>query len=113
MSDCIFCKIANKEIPSQMVYEDDLVIAFKDIAPQADIHILVVPRKHLVNLSDMEEGDKELIGHIHYVASKIAREIGIAESGFRIVSNHNTDAGQVVFHLHFHILGGNSLGKFW
>ncbi len=96
-----------------MVYEDDLVIAFKDIAPQADIHILVVPRKHLVNLSDMEEGDKELIGHIHYVASKIAREIGIAESGFRIVSNHNTDAGQVVFHLHFHILGGNSLGKFW
>jgi len=113
MSDCIFCEIVNKDIPSQVVYEDDLVLAFKDIDPKADVHILVIPKKHLVNLLDVEAADKELIGHIHFVAAKIAREMGIAESGFRIVSNHNADAGQVVFHLHFHILGGRELGKFW
>jgi histidine triad (HIT) family protein len=112
MQDCIFCKIVNKEIPGQIVYEDDLVLAFNDINPLAPVHILIIPKKHLPNLLDMEEGDKELIGHIHFVAQKLAKEKGLSETGFRLVSNHGVDAGQVVFHIHFHLVGGKGLRLF-
>lgn len=113
MQDCIFCKIVNKDIPSQIVYEDDLVVAFNDVNPQAPIHVLVIPKKHLTNLADMEVEDKALLGHIHWVAAQVARDKGISETGYRVVSNHNSDAGQVVFHLHFHVIGGQTLGTFW
>lgn len=112
MQDCIFCKIIRGEIPSQKVYEDDLVFAFKDIQPAAPVHILIVPKKHITNLNDMTEEDVNLLGRIHLVASQIAQEQGIAESGYRVISNHNKDAGQVVFHLHFHLVGGRVLGHF-
>lgn len=112
MQDCIFCKIINKEIPSQIVYEDDQVIAFNDINPLAPVHILIIPKKHIVNLADVTEADKDVLGHIHYVASNIAKEKGIDQTGFRIVSNHNKDAGQEVYHLHFHLVGGRGLKIF-
>lgn len=112
MQDCIFCKIIKKEIPSQIVYEDDMVLAFNDINPLAPVHILIIPKKHIVNLAEVTEDDKELLGHIHYVASNIAREKGIDKTGFRIVSNHNKDAGQEVYHLHFHLIGGKGLKIF-
>lgn len=110
MEDCIFCKIINNEIPSQKVYEDDLVLAFKDINPVAKVHILIIPKVHLTNVLDINEENRDLIGHIHLVANQIARELEIAEKGFRIVTNCNKDGGQVVFHLHYHLLGGEKLG---
>lgn len=107
--DCIFCKILKGEIPSEKVYEDDLVYAFKDIAPMAPVHILIIPKKHISTINDIEEYDETLIGHIFTVASKIAKDLGIDESGYRIISNCNKDAGQTVFHVHFHLLGGKEL----
>ncbi|MDS1029445.1 histidine triad nucleotide-binding protein [Bacillota bacterium LX-D] len=109
MSDCIFCKIINKEIPGEIVYEDELVLAFRDIKPLAPIHILIIPKKHIPDLTSLESQDKELIGHIHLVAKKLARQEGIAEKGFRLVNNCKQDGGQVVYHLHFHLLGGRQL----
>jgi len=105
--------MVNKEIPIDPVYEDDKVLAFKDINPKAPVHILIIPKKHISTLVDTEESDLETLGHIHYVANQIAREQGVAESGFRIVNNCNKDGGQEVFHLHFHLLGGKRLGSFW
>ncbi len=104
--DCIFCKILKKEIPSKTVYEDELCMAFEDINPQTPVHILVIPKKHISTALDMSEADRELIGHLVLVASRIAREKNIAESGYRIVLNTNRDAGQTVFHIHLHLLGG-------
>lgn len=112
MSDCIFCKIVNKEIPSTVVYEDDQVLAFNDINPLAPVHILIIPKKHLATLLDCQEEDKALLGHINLVAAKIAREKGIAESGFRLVNNCNSDGGQEVYHIHFHLIGGEKLNIF-
>ncbi|MGC9017598.1 MAG: histidine triad nucleotide-binding protein [Caldimicrobium sp.] len=106
---CIFCKIANKEIPSNIVYEDEKVIAFHDINPQAPYHILVIPKKHLSTLLELEEEDKELIGHIYLVINKIAKDLGFAERGFRVVVNCMEEAGQTIFHLHFHILAGRPM----
>ncbi len=108
--DCIFCKIAAKEIPSKIVYEDEQVVAFEDINPQAPVHILIIPRKHISNTLELQEEDKALIGHIFMVASKIAQDRGIAERGFRLVNNCNAEAGQTVFHLHVHLLGGRAMG---
>ncbi len=112
MNDCVFCKIVRKEIPSQVVYEDDKVLAFKDINPLAPVHVLIIPKEHITNVLDMNEDNIDLIGHIHLVANKIAREAGVAESGFRIVTNCNKEGGQIIFHLHYHVIGGEELRNF-
>jgi len=107
---CIFCKIANKEISSNIVYEDDRVIAFHDINPQAPYHILVVPKKHISTLLELKEEDKDLIGHIYLVINKIAKDLGFEERGYRVVVNCKEEAGQTIFHLHFHVLAGRAMG---
>jgi histidine triad (HIT) family protein len=109
MSDCIFCKIIKKEIPSKIVYEDELVLAFKDINPAAPTHVLIIPKKHIPTLVDLTEEDAGLIGHIHLTASKLAKDLGLSEDGFRVVNNCKENGGQTVFHLHFHLLGGRSM----
>ncbi|KHM51988.1 histidine triad (HIT) family protein [Anaerovibrio lipolyticus DSM 3074] len=110
MADCIFCKIANKEIPSTVVYEDDQVIAFKDLEPQAPVHVLVIPKKHVASIAALKSEDKELAGHILCeVIPKIAKEQGVTDSGFRVVANTGAEGGQTVNHLHFHLLGGRSM----
>ncbi|MEZ0343704.1 MAG: histidine triad nucleotide-binding protein [Caldimicrobium sp.] len=106
---CVFCKIVNKEISSKIVYEDEKVLAFHDINPQAPFHILVIPKKHLSTLLELTEEDKELIGHIYLVINKIAKDLGFAERGFRVVVNCKEEAGQTVFHIHFHILAGRPM----
>ena len=110
MDDCIFCKIIKKEIPSSIVYEDDEIIAFKDINPQAPVHILVIPKKHIESLLSLKEDDELLIGKIYTVINKIAKQEGIDEKGFRVIVNCGEDGGQEVKHLHYHILGGKKLG---
>lgn len=107
--DCIFCKIINKEIPSKIVYEDDEVLAFEDIAPQAPIHIVVIPKKHIAKITEIEKEDETLIGKIYSVINKIAREKQIAEEGFRVIINCGENGGQEVKHIHFHLLGGKKL----
>ena len=108
--DCIFCKIANKEI-GQLVYEDESVAAFNDLKPQAPVHVLIVPKKHIARISEVTGGeDAELMGHIFAVANKLATERGIVEGGYRVVANCNEDAGQSVWHIHFHLLGGRKFG---
>lgn len=106
MGDTIFGKIIRKEIPAEIVYEDEEVLAFKDIAPQAPIHILIIPKKEIPTANDIEETDAPLIGKLFLVAKKLAKEFGIDESGYRLVINCNKDAGQAVYHLHLHLLGG-------
>lgn len=109
-TDCLFCKIANGEIPATPVYEDDQVIAFNDIDPKAPVHILIIPRRHICTTLDLDEADVTLVGHIHLVAGRIARQLGFDEAGFRLVNNCNADGGQVVWHLHFHLLAGRAMG---
>ena len=104
MSDCIFCKIANGEIPSQFVYEDDKCVAFRDIEPQAPFHVLIIPKEHISSAMEINETNSSIVGHIFTVAAKIAKDEGIDESGFRIVNNCGKDGGQTVGHLHFHML---------
>ena len=106
---CIFCKITSGEIPSKMIYQDEHLVVIEDINPAAPLHLLLIPRKHIVNTLDLQPVDDVLIGHIHRVAARIAREHGFAEGGFRIVTNNNADAGQSVFHIHFHMLAGRCL----
>lgn len=110
MEDCIFCKIIKGEIPSSKVYEDDEILAFNDINPAAPIHILVIPKKHIKSLADMENGDEVLVGKIYNVINKIAEEKGFKEAGYRVLVNCGKDAGQEVMHLHFHILAGQKFG---
>lgn len=110
MEDCIFCKIINKEIPSEIVYEDEKAIAFKDINPATPIHILVVPKKHIATLLDASEEDSNLVAHIYQIINKIAKEQGFANSGFRVIANCGKDSGQEVMHIHFHVLAGRKLG---
>ena len=105
----IFTKIINREIPADIVYEDDLCLAFKDINPKAPIHILIIPKKEITSMTDIEENDKELLGHLLLKASEIAVKLGISESGYRLVVNTNEDGGQEVFHLHIHLLGGSRM----
>lgn len=107
----IFTKIINREIPSTIVYEDDLVAAFRDISPQAKEHILIVPKKEIATVNDVTPEDEVALGRLFIVAAKIAKELGIAESGYRLSVNCNANAGQEVFHIHMHLLGGEKLGK--
>ncbi|NOZ03704.1 MAG: histidine triad nucleotide-binding protein [FCB group bacterium] len=109
MNDCIFCKIVDKEIPAEIVYENEEVVAFNDINPQAPVHVLIIPKKHIPTLNNIVGEQKKLIGEILLVAQKIAREKGIAERGYRTVFNCNADAGQDVFHIHLHLLGGRKM----
>ncbi|NMB25483.1 MAG: histidine triad nucleotide-binding protein [Firmicutes bacterium] len=108
--DCLFCRIISQEIPSDIVYEDDFVLAFRDINPQAPVHILVIPKKHIPTIADLEDSDSELMGHIHMVIRDLAKQEGIAQAGYRVVANCRESAAQSVFHVHFHLLGGRSLG---
>ena len=111
MEDCVFCKIIKGEIPSNKVYEDEEILAFKDINPAAPIHILVIPKKHIASLVDMKEGDEILISKIYTVINKIAQDIEIDKKGFRVIVNCGEDGGQEVAHLHFHLLAGKKLGE--
>jgi histidine triad (HIT) family protein len=103
---CIFCEIVEKKRTAKIVHEDEFAIAFEDVNPQAPVHTLVVPKKHISTTLDMEEEDKGLIGHLFHVANKVARNRGIEERGFRLVMNCNPESGQTVFHIHLHVLGG-------
>ena len=107
--NCIFCKIINKEIPADIVYQDDEIIAFKDIAPVAPVHLLIIPKKHILSVNNLELEDKELIGRLFLTARKIAKEQGVSETGYRLVINIGKDAGQTIDHLHLHLLGGKKL----
>ena len=106
----IFTKIINREIPASIVYANDKVLAFKDINPQAPIHILVIPKKEIPTINDIKEEDRELIGEMYLAIAKIAKDLGIAEEGYRVITNCNEYGGQEVFHIHFHLLGGKKLG---
>jgi histidine triad (HIT) family protein len=110
MENCIFCKIANKEIDSKIVYEDANVIAFNDIQPVAPIHVLIVPKKHIASMNDINESNSQIMADIHVAANKIAKELGISEKGYRLINNCGADAGQTVMHLHYHLIGGVNLG---
>ena len=111
MDDCLFCKIIKGEIPSQKVYEDDEILAFKDINPAAPVHILVIPKKHIDSIAKMEKEDEVLVGRIYTVINKIAEEQGVKEDGFRVIVNCGKNGGQEVMHLHFHLLAGTKLGE--
>lgn len=107
MQDCLFCKIVRGEIPADIVFENDEVLAFKDINPQAPVHILVIPKKHYSTLNDMD--DPSLFGKIYAAVDHITAELGLKEKGYRVVVNCGDEGGQVVYHVHFHILGGKKL----
>lgn len=109
MESCIFCKIASGEIPCRKVYEDESVLAFYDLEPQAPVHILLIPKQHIVSVADLTEENKDVAAHILVIAAKLASHLGIAESGYRIATNVGKDGGQTVQHLHFHLLGGRSM----
>lgn len=109
MTDTIFSKIIRREIPANIVYEDDLVLAFKDINPQAPVHIILIPKKPIPKLAEAESEDQALLGHLLLTASHIAEEAGL-ENGYRVVINTDADGGQSVYHLHLHILGGRAMG---
>ena len=109
MEECVFCKIIKGEIPSNIVYEDDRVIAFYDVNPAAPIHILVVPKKHIETLLDVSEEDGDLISYIYKIINKIAKDEGFADNGFRVIANCGEDSGQEVKHIHFHVLAGKKL----
>jgi len=106
MTNCIFCKIASGEIPSDVVYQDEHVVGFRDLNPQAPTHVLVVPRRHIATLNDLTEADAGVVARMYLAAKSIAEADGIAERGYRTVFNCNAEAGQSVFHLHLHVLGG-------
>ncbi|WP_299231863.1 histidine triad nucleotide-binding protein [uncultured Halomonas sp.] len=103
---CLFCKIINREIPAEIVFEDDQVVAFEDINPQAPTHLLIIPRKHVATLNDIEEGDLALVGRLQFTAARLAQERGFAEEGYRVVMNCNDQGGQTVYHIHMHLMGG-------
>ena len=106
---CLICKIISKEIPAKIVYEDEHALAFEDLNPQAPVHILVIPKKHISTSLDIAPEDHEVIGQMFQIANKLARENGVAEKGFRVVLNCNQEAGQTVFHIHLHLLGGRTM----
>ena len=110
MDDCLFCKIIRGEIPSEKVYEDEEILAFKDINPAAPIHILIIPKKHIDSLAQIEVQDEALLGKMHTVINKIAKEQGVLEKGYRLIVNCGKDSGQEVMHLHFHLLAGQKFG---
>ncbi|MDG4596278.1 MAG: histidine triad nucleotide-binding protein [Candidatus Contendobacter sp.] len=109
MTDCIFCKIAAGEIPAAKLYDDGEVVVFRDINPEAPIHLLIIPRRHIPTLNDLTEADATLIGRLYLAGQRVAAELGVAERGYRTVINCNRDAGQIVFHVHMHLLAGREL----
>ncbi|NIV19019.1 MAG: HIT domain-containing protein [Woeseiaceae bacterium] len=108
--DCLFCKILNGDIPADIVLETDGAVAFRDIGPQAPTHVLIIPRKHVATINDLDDGDKELVGELFLAAKAVASNEGLTEAGYRVVMNCNEGAGQSVFHIHLHLLGGRGLG---
>ncbi len=110
MSDTLFTRIIRREIPADIVYEDDLCLAFKDINPQAPVHLLIIPKTPIATINDIQEDQRELAGHLLWAAGQIARDLGIDEEGYRTVMNCNEHGGQTVFHIHLHLLGGKPLG---
>ncbi len=110
MKDCVFCKIINGEIPSEKVYEDEDILAFKDINPAAPIHVLIIPKKHIETLMEADSKDNELMAKILQAVQKVARQLGIEKKGFRLIANCGPDSGQEVMHIHFHLLAGTKLG---
>ena len=108
-SDCLFCKIVNQELPADVVFEDDELLAFNDISPQAPTHVLIIPKTHIPTVNELTEGDIELPGTLVLRARALAAEKGIAESGYRLIMNCNPEGGQTVFHIHLHLLGGRQL----
>lgn len=109
---CIFCEIVRGEQPGDLVYEDEHVVAFHDINPQAPVHLLIIPRRHIASFADLGDDDTELLGNLMQVTRKLAEKFGVVETGYRVVTNCGRDGGQVVFHLHFHLVGGKQLGRF-
>jgi len=109
MKDCIFCKIINGEIPSKKIYEDDTVYAFYDITPEAPIHFLVIPKEHIESVNNLNSNNSHVVSHIFTVINKLAVELKIADTGYRIINNCGEDGGQTVKHIHFHVLAGRSL----
>jgi histidine triad (HIT) family protein len=109
MADCLFCRIIAGEIPGSIVYQDEHVVAFNDINPQAPTHVLIVPRRHIASLNDLSPEDDQIVGELIRRASALARDRGVSAGGYRIVFNTNRDAGQTVFHIHLHLLGGRSM----
>lgn len=109
-ADCIFCKIVAGQIPSSKVYEDDQVLAFHDIQPMAPVHVLVIPKQHIASVNELHAEHAALLGNLFAAVQKVARELGVAETGYRTVTNTGKDSGQVVHHLHFHVMGGKQLG---
>ena len=107
--DCLFCRILNGDIPADIIFESETAIGFRDINPQAPTHVLIIPRKHISTINDLEDDDKELVGELHLAAKHIAADEGLSESGYRVVMNCNEGAGQSVFHIHLHLLGGRGL----
>lgn len=110
MTDCIFCKIAAGEIPAELVYEDDTVVGFRDLSPQAPTHVLLIPRKHVATLNELQAEDEAIVGRLYLAAVKVAAQEGLAERGYRTLINCNEEGGQTVFHLHLHLLGGRQMG---
>ncbi|AOM02417.1 histidine triad nucleotide-binding protein [Cobetia marina] len=104
--DCLFCKIINREIPADIVYEDEEVLAFNDINPQAPTHVLIIPKQHIATLNDIEESQLATVGRLQYTAARLAKEYGFADDGYRVVMNCNEDGGQTVYHIHMHLMGG-------
>ncbi|RMH69419.1 MAG: histidine triad nucleotide-binding protein [Gemmatimonadetes bacterium] len=109
MNDCIFCKIVRNEIPSTIVYEDDRVLVFEDINPRAPVHVLVIPKDHIASMNEVNAANADLLGYMMSVIPQIAAQKGIAESGYRVITNTGAEGGQIVHHLHFHLLGGRQL----
>ena len=109
MEECLFCKIIKGEIPSDKVYEDELLFAFKDINPKAPVHLLIIPKKHYPTLNDIPDDEMGIVADIHNAIKKLAVEFGVAESGYRVLANVNAEGGQVVFHVHYHLIGGRQL----
>lgn len=110
--DCIFCQIINKQIDSEIIFENNNLIVFKDIHPQAPVHLLIIPKKHIISLAELEEGDQALMGEIIYQAKLLAQKYKIADGGYKLIANTGPDGGQIVNHLHFHLLGGEKLSNF-
>ncbi len=110
MSETLFTKIINREIPADIIYEDDLSLAFKDINPQAPVHFLVIPKQAIATINDISESEREIVGHLYLVAAKLAKSMGFADDGYRTVMNCNEHGGQTVFHLHLHVLAGKPMG---
>jgi histidine triad (HIT) family protein len=110
MEDCIFCKIIDRKIPAGIVYEDDKVLAFNDIKPVAPVHVIIIPKEHIADVMSLNGGNASIVADIHLAAAKIAAKMGIADKGFRLINNCGADAGQTVFHLHYHLIGGITLG---